>query len=144
MYNDIFSMPVFVKEGSIIPLSVLEKDNQWQNPRQIEVLIYGGKNNSFTLYEDDGLTNDYKNGESYQTFFNLKYTKKSINLSIRTSGNPSLIPQDRELILKFINIEPNTVIKKNIRDLIEVNYNEENKILTIRISNQNIRLQFIG
>ncbi len=135
MYNDIFSMPVFVKEGSIIPLSVLEKDNQWENPRQMEVLIYGGKNNSFTLYEDDGLTNDYKNGESYQTFFNLKYTKKSINLSIRTSGNPSLIPQDRELILKFINIEPNTVIKKNIRDLIEVNYNEENKILTIRISN---------
>lgn len=135
MYSDIHSTPLFVREGSIIPLAVLEEPNFVGNPKKLEVLVYSGKNNSFTLYEDDGISNNYKQDDNYQTHFSLKQNSKSINLAIRTSGNSDLIPQDRELIIKFINVSPNTILKKKVNGFIEKTYDENEKILTIKIQN---------
>ena len=92
MYSDIHSTPLFVREGSIIPLAVLEEPNFVGNPKKLEVLVYSGKNNSFTLYEDDGISNNYKQDDNYQTHFSLKQNSKSINLAIRTSGNSDFNP----------------------------------------------------
>ncbi len=56
------TMPLFVKAGSIIPISepLLYADEK--NGEVSEILIYGGENGEFTLYNDEGDNYSYENG----------------------------------------------------------------------------------
>jgi alpha-D-xyloside xylohydrolase len=63
-------MPVYVKEGTILPLG---PDLQYtgQHPADtITLFVYTGKDASFTLYEDDGNNYDYEKG----AFANIPFT----------------------------------------------------------------------
>ena len=56
-------IPLFVKEGAVIPMlseSVDNSDNAYGHP--LEVRHYGKENGSFELYEDDGKSFDYEKG----------------------------------------------------------------------------------
>jgi len=55
------AMPVYVRAGSIVPLG---PDLQYTNEKPadpITLYIYAGADGAFTLYEDQGTTNDYEN-----------------------------------------------------------------------------------
>jgi alpha-D-xyloside xylohydrolase len=56
------NIPVFVKEGSIIPTG---PDIQYAMEKSdpITLFIYSGKDGSFFLYEDEGTTNNYEKGD---------------------------------------------------------------------------------
>ena len=54
-------MPLFVRAGSIVPLGA-PIQNTMQRQALTEIRVYPGANASFTLYDDDGVTNDYKSG----------------------------------------------------------------------------------
>jgi alpha-glucosidase (family GH31 glycosyl hydrolase) len=56
-------MPVFVKAGAIIPM---QANMQYSDQRPLDTLvvdIYGSQAGSFNLYEDDGVSLDYKSGK---------------------------------------------------------------------------------
>jgi alpha-D-xyloside xylohydrolase len=55
-------MPLFVKEGSIIPFGpeIQYTDEKPANP--ITLFIYTGRDCAFTLYEDEGTNYNYENG----------------------------------------------------------------------------------
>ena len=55
-------MPVFVREGSIIPSGPDKQYFAEKASDPITLYIYTGANASFNLYEDDGLTYDYERG----------------------------------------------------------------------------------
>jgi alpha-D-xyloside xylohydrolase len=55
------AMPVYVRAGSIVPLG---PDLQYTGEKPadpITLLVYAGADGAFTLYEDQGTTNDYEN-----------------------------------------------------------------------------------
>ncbi|HVU58545.1 MAG TPA: DUF5110 domain-containing protein, partial [Puia sp.] len=55
-------MPVYVKEGSILPLG---PDLQYTGERPadtITLVVYTGKDAHFTLYEDEGINYNYEKG----------------------------------------------------------------------------------
>lgn len=81
--------PVFVKAGSIIPA---EKDGK----TEIRLYPENGISNSFTLYDDDGETDQYKNGKYGKITFTLEGKK----LSAVSSGDDSFI--QKEFILNVI------------------------------------------
>jgi alpha-D-xyloside xylohydrolase len=54
-------MPLFVRAGSIVPLGE-PVQNTMQRQRLREIRVYPGANASFTLYDDDGVTNAYTSG----------------------------------------------------------------------------------
>lgn len=103
VYRSEYDMPVFVKAGGIIPLAVLEDNvNQISNPTKMYVKVYGGKSNKFDLYEDDGITNDYKNGKYAITTISLDWSespKLTINSPI---GDRNIIPENRCFIVEFV------------------------------------------
>jgi alpha-glucosidase (family GH31 glycosyl hydrolase) len=56
-------MPVFVKGGAVIPM---QTNMQYSDQRPLDTLIvdvYGSQAGSFNLYEDDGVSLDYKSGK---------------------------------------------------------------------------------
>ena len=93
--RDLESIPVFAKEGSIIPLSN-DKGNSYVNPKELEILIYPGLDNDYVLYEDD------EEGNKAFTTFTLKHGKdNNLTLEISTTGTHKVVPNNREITLRF-------------------------------------------
>lgn len=101
VYRELSKIPAFVKSGGIIPLSATE-GNDVKNPEMLEIRIYPGAENDFVMYEDDGETQNYKNGEFVETEFVLKTNSFTI---CPARGNLQLIPKKRCYKLVFVNIE---------------------------------------
>lgn len=92
------TIPVFIKAGSIIPLdlnnnagvpgSIKEvSDSDWQqSPAPVVLLLVPEKGTAgtFTLYEDDGITNKYLNGTYNETVCTLN----GMHLSVKYNGSP--------------------------------------------------------
>ena len=90
-------IPLFVRSGSIIPYyTSVEKNIDTNVP--LEIHVFDGENTSFDLYEDDGETLDYKNGDySIIPFKWNEYTKEFI-IGARM-GNYAM--KDRDFIIKL-------------------------------------------
>ncbi|MDR0697238.1 MAG: glycoside hydrolase family 31 protein [Christensenellaceae bacterium] len=94
------SIPVLITEGTILPLAVCE-NNSIDNPKAIEILVVAG-NGSFTLYEDDGITDCYKNGDYVETLYTIKLENDTMTFEIESAkGNVNLIPKERDYEIIF-------------------------------------------
>lgn len=99
MLRTLDSLPVLAKAGGILPLSA-DKGNSAKNPEALEIWAYCG-NNAYTLYEDgeDG---------SVLTTFEAKYVEENgesvQTLQITAQGDFAVLPQNRELRIRFKNV----------------------------------------
>ena len=124
--------PVFVKEGSIIIMSL---DNTTELPTNMEIDIFPGKNGSYKLYEDDGISNNYKNGGFSITNYEFNYNKDSYQLIISNTNNPGLIPSTRNYKIRFKNTKlANITITSGTNKISGKSYIEKND-LVIELSN---------
>ena len=104
MYRDIENIPVLAREGAIIPMSANDRTNDCSNPEVLELLVYRG-NNTFTLYEDDGETLSYQNGEYLKTAFTVSEDANKVSFTIaKAEGDSSVVPQSRTYVIKFKDI----------------------------------------
>lgn len=104
MFRDIDYIPVLAKEGAIIPMSANDRTNDCSNPETIEVLVYRG-NNTFTLYEDDGDTLSYQNGEYLKTAFTVSENADKVEFSVsKAEGVADVAPENRTFVIKFRDI----------------------------------------
>ena len=104
MYRDIENIPVLAREGAIIPMSANDRTNDCSNPEVLELLVYRG-NNTFTLYEDDGETLSYQNGEYLKTAFTVSEDANKVSFIIaKADGDSSVVPQSRTYVIKFKDI----------------------------------------
>ena len=92
-YRKYDEMPVFAKAGAIIPMSAAEV-NPDRNPDEIILNIFPGADNSFTLYEDDNLTESYIDGKFATTEIKLDWADKKITIGA-PKGDLSVIPENR-------------------------------------------------
>ncbi|MBT1700689.1 DUF5110 domain-containing protein [Fulvivirgaceae bacterium PWU4] len=73
-------MPVFVREGSIIPAGPEIQFTSQKPADPLTLYVYTGKDASFTLYEDEGVNYNYEQGQ-YATI-SLSYDEASQTLTI--------------------------------------------------------------
>jgi alpha-glucosidase (family GH31 glycosyl hydrolase) len=110
MYRGLESIPVFAKDGAIIPLSSDDRNNDCSNPKDMTIRIYRGTN-TFELYEDDGETKEYKNGKFAITTFELKEYDDTLTLTVTPPENShGLLPEKREMVIKFRDIVAEDII----------------------------------
>lgn len=95
-------MPVFAKEGAIIPMSP-DAGNSVKNPKHIMLKIYRG-NNTFKLYEDDGETNSFKNGEFGITRIEVRENKDNLIIKITGTDKKEFLPELRRYSFEFCDI----------------------------------------
>lgn len=103
--------PVFVKAGSIIPMSVFVKEDI---PSVLELNIYPLDNGEYDLYEDDGISKNYQRGLYMITKFIYRYENDNYTFSIKKVDGKNLLGS-RNYILRF----------KNTRNISEVNINDK-------------------
>jgi len=84
-------MPVFVKEGSIIPFGPELQYTSEKPADTISLFVYTGRNSSFDLYEDEGTNYNYEKG-SFSTM-KMVYDEqtKSLTLQNRRGQFPGML-----------------------------------------------------
>ena len=73
-------IPVFVREGAIIPFG---PEMQWSDEKQpelIQLYVYAGRDGQFQLYEDEGTNYNYEKGQ-YATI-DIRYDDKTRTLTL--------------------------------------------------------------
>ncbi len=110
VYRDLDNIPVFAAAGAIVPTTPFNGTNDISNPKTLKVDIFPGADHSFTLYEDDGISMNYENGDCVTTELVWKYGEKPVFTVNKPQGNLSLIPEKRDYILRFRKIN-NAAVK---------------------------------
>ena len=87
----IATMPLYVRAGSIVPIG---PDLQYTGEKPadpIELRIYRGADGTFTLYEDDGESYGYENGEYATIPFTWKDASQSLTIGMRAGSFPGIL-----------------------------------------------------
>ena len=96
--------PVFAHAGSIIPLSNRSDRNNIGLPTDMEIHIFPGTSNMYTLYEDDGVTSLYKEGYFLKTSIDYNYLRSNYTVIIRSvEGKSGIAPERRNYKILFRN-----------------------------------------
>ena len=95
--------PVFVKAGTIIPMAS-NKLNDTGIPINMEINVFPGNSNTYSIYEDDGVTNSYKREEYLITNVEFLYRKNNYSLTILPiKGKKGIVPKIRNYKIRFNN-----------------------------------------
>jgi alpha-D-xyloside xylohydrolase len=87
------TIPLYVRAGSLIPMG---PELQYTNEKAadpIELRIYPGANDSFDLYEDDGLTYDYEKGQRAIIPITWNDANATLTIGSRKGSFPSILQQ---------------------------------------------------
>lgn len=124
--------PVFAHSGSIIPFSNRSDYNNIGIPTDLEIQIFPGVSNTYTLFEDDGITSLYKEGYFLKTSIDYNYLRNNYTVIIRSvDGKSGIVPDKRNYKMVFRNTKQaeNVTIYFNSDKLTSENYVEGNDFI---------------
>ena len=103
VYRPLETMPVFMKAGAIVPMQKHDPhNNDLGKRREMEVYIAPGDDGTFTLYEDDGESLAYQQGDFCTTKFSLDWSERCAVFSVApAAGAIQLLPNARCWKLHF-------------------------------------------
>ncbi|CAJ1229874.1 alpha-glucosidase [Levilactobacillus zymae] len=84
---DLGSIPMFLRTGSIVPRSFGIDNLHNDVIDHLNVLVEASQDVDFTLYEDDGVTNDYKQGQSLRTKLSAQATADGVTIDVAREGD---------------------------------------------------------
>jgi len=93
---DLATMPLYARAGSIIPLGPVKQYTAEKVDGPLTLVIYPGADATFTLYEDDGHTFDYRRGEWMG--IRMAWNERARRLSLRLADGSRMLPPLRRNI----------------------------------------------
>jgi alpha-D-xyloside xylohydrolase len=115
-------IPLFVRAGSIVPMTQPMQFVDEIPNAAYEIRIYRGANGAFTLYEDAGDGYGYERGESATVEFSWNDARGELTIGARQGDFPNLIKR-REYQLVFVS--------SNGREIKTVNYVGEKMAVSV-------------
>ena len=88
-------IPVFVREGAIIPFG---PEMEWSDEKSAELIhlyIYAGANGSFQLYEDEGTNYNYERGKYATIDISYDDASRTVTIGARKGSFPGMLKQRR-------------------------------------------------
>ncbi len=117
-------MPLFVVAGSILPLGeIIQHTQEVQN--NLTIHVFGGKNGSFKLYEDEGVNYNYENGAFATIPFSYNDVDKTLTIGEQSGEFPGMT-RERIFIIKY-----NTGVDDGKRPGITVKYNGKSQTINL-------------
>lgn len=93
---DLETMPLYVRAGSILPLGPVKQFVGEKVDEPLSISIYPGADASFLLYEDDGISFNYRKGEWMGIEMTWSDSHKKLRLQL-ASGSGMLPPESRPI-----------------------------------------------
>lgn len=87
---DLSTMPLYVRAGTILPLGPVKQYTEEKVDGPLTLQVYPGTDGNFTLYEDDGRTFNYRNGEWMG--IQMSWNEQRRRLSLRLTKNSRMMP----------------------------------------------------
>lgn len=105
------TIPLFVREGSIIPVG---RDMEWSDQLSSDSLtmkVFPGQDATFTLYEDEGDTYNYEKGQYSTITFQWNDRARQLTIAARRGTYPGML-QRRTFFVKTLDGKTKTVAYK--------------------------------
>jgi alpha-D-xyloside xylohydrolase len=96
-------MPLFVKEGSLLPLGHHLQYTDEKPADTITLYVYTGKNASFSLYEDKGTTYDYEKGQFAIIPLAYEEQAKTLTIGERRGSFPGM---QQKRVFRIVTVTP--------------------------------------
>jgi|SRR5579875_94644 len=96
---DLETLPLFVRAGAILPLGPVKQYVHEKVDAPLSVTIYPGADGSFLLYEDDGISFDYRKGEWMGIYLNWHDAPRVLHMHL-VPGSRMLPPMQRKMKIK--------------------------------------------
>jgi alpha-glucosidase/alpha-D-xyloside xylohydrolase len=97
---DLETIPLYVRAGAIVPLGPLKQYTAEKVEGPLDISIYPGADGSFLLYEDDGSSFNYRQGEWLGMQMAWNDARKTLTLRL-AAGSKMMPPARRDLRLKM-------------------------------------------
>jgi len=88
-------IPVFVPEGSILPVGPEMEWSDQKKPELIDLYVYAGKDGSYTLYEDEGTNYNYEKGKYATIDFQYDDAQKTLTIGARKGSFDGMLQKRR-------------------------------------------------
>ena len=88
-------IPVFVPEGSILPVGPEMEWSDQKKPELIDLYVYAGKDGSYTLYEDEGTNYNYEKGKYATIDFQYDDAQKTLTIGVRKGSFDGMLQKRR-------------------------------------------------
>jgi alpha-D-xyloside xylohydrolase len=115
------NIPVFVKEGTILVTGPVMQYSTEKAADTLAITIYGNKNASFTLYEDEDENYNYENGKSLKIHLQYNAVSKTFTAADAIGKFEGMLNQ-RVFKITFLN--GNSSLSK------EIKYNNKKTTIT--------------
>ena len=98
---DLATMPIYVRAGAIIPLDPVRQYTAQPVSEPTTLRVYRGANGEFTLYQDDGISQRYLDGEG--SWIRMSWDDAARRLTLEPSapegGRNIVAPRTFEVLL---------------------------------------------
>lgn len=147
MYRNLHELPVLVKEGSILPFDNREyTGNGALLPQVMTLKIYAGDSGEFVLYEDDGVSEKYKEGNYAKTKIIFNWKAKKILIEA-VEGDKGILPIGRQYEIELYGVKKAVIvgIEQDSRSIQaeRVSYTESKRMLKVMLPKLNYNKQVV-
>lgn len=94
-------IPLFVRSGSIIPVCGDIVTTKEASGSPLTVLVYGGRDGEFTLYDDDGVSYGYERGEFMRIVMRYDDAAGTLTISAPEGGFAGQVVPERINVVKI-------------------------------------------
>ena len=136
LYGQAGDIPVFARAGAIVPLGPRKGWGGIDTPHELELHVFAGAGNAFTLYEDDGDSTAYQQGAYCRTTFEQIWRDDRLELIIHPAeGDANQVPARRTytLVIHGVTRADKLIAQVNSADVsLEMSYDASGETLTCR------------
>jgi len=105
------TIPLFAREGAIFVTGEPRQFTDAPHSPTLTIRVFPGRDNEFTLYEDDGISFDYREGEYRRTRISSGFKPSRTELRIRHTEGDFLPPtRGATIIFEDAQAQPNIVL----------------------------------
>lgn len=96
---------LLVKQGTLLPMTHPALSTAFVDKSVLDINIYTGRNGKFTLYDDDGITENFETGARQETKFSFSQSTMEFRIT-GARGTYDGAPKTRSYSLHFIGVKP--------------------------------------
>ena len=96
---DLATMPIYVRAGAVLPMGPVKQYTEEPSDAPTQLIVYPGANGSSTLYDDDGISFNHRNGDYMRV--QMDWVDASRTLRLRLAPGSRMLQPSRRFVVRL-------------------------------------------